>query len=104
MSSLTSEMLEQGIKKINKEIKYYSKEPQKNVINKVGADDLNKILGTYGLKFKTGTSIATIVKKLKVHKARLDNHYDVGKYQGRLADLKTNEEKVEHKKKEAESI
>jgi len=73
-------MLEQGIKKINKELKYYLKEPQKNVINKVGADDLNKNLSTYGLNFRTETSIATIVKNLKKHKARLDNHYDVGKY------------------------
>ena len=104
LSSLTAEMLEQGIKKINKELKYYSKESQDNVINKLGADDLNKNLGTYGLKFKTGTSIATIVKKLEEHRARLDNHYDVGKMKGQLADLRTNEEKVEHKKKVAESI
>ncbi len=90
-------MLEKGIKTIDKEIRFYLQELQKNVINKVGADDLNKSLSFYGLKFKTGTSIVTVLKKLEEHRVRLDNHHSVRKIKGQLANLRTNEEKAEDK-------
>jgi len=98
LSSLTSDMLEKGIEILEKEKKYYSKKPPNHVISKEGAKSLNKSLNEYGLNFRTNTSIATVVKKLEEHIARLDNHYGVGKMKGQLADLRTNEEKVENKK------
>ena len=98
LSSLTSAMLEEGIEKLEKEMKYYSKKPQDNVISKEGAKSLNKSVKDYGLNFRTGTTVATVVKKLEDHIVRLDNHYGVGKMKGQLADLRTNEEKAEHKK------
>ena len=59
---------------------------------------MNKNLNKYGLNFRTGTKVATVVKKLEDHIVRLDNHYGVGKLKGQFAGLKTNEEKVEQKK------
>ena len=91
-------MLKKGIEILEKEKNYYSKKPQKHVISKEGAKSLNKNLNEYGLNFRTNTSIATVVKKLEEHIARLDNHYGVGKMKGQLADLRTIEEKAEHKK------
>ena len=97
LSSLTSTMLEEGIEILETEKKYYSRKPQNNVISKEGAKSLNKSLNKYGLNFRTGTKVATVVKKLEDHIVRLDNHYGVGKLKGQFADLKTNEEKAEHK-------
>ena len=91
-------MLEEGIEILEKEVKYYSRKPPNNVISKEGANSLNKSLNKYGLNFRTGTKVATVVKKLEDHIARFDNHYGVGKMKGQLADLRTNEEKAEHKK------
>jgi hypothetical protein len=79
-------------------MKYYSRKPPNHVISKGGAKSLNKSLKEYGLNFRTGTTVATVVKKLEDHIVRLDNHYDVGKMKGQLADLRTNEEKAERKK------
>jgi hypothetical protein len=98
LSSLTSAMLEEGIESLEKEKNYYSKKPQTNVISKEGAKKLNKSLNKYGLNFRTGTKVATVVKKLEDHITRFDNQYGVGKMKGQLADLRTNEEKAEHKK------
>jgi hypothetical protein len=96
-------MLEDAIAIIDTEIKYYEKEDKTNVLHKDGSDDLNKKLSVYGLKFKTGTKVATVIKKLEDHKTRLKNEHGVGNLVGRLTDLKTPQEK-ESKAKKAESI
>ena len=99
-SSLTANMLEDAIAIIDTEIKDYEKEDKTNVLHKDGSDDLNKKLSVYGLKFKTGTKVATVIKKLENHKTRLKNEHGVGNLVGRLTDLKTSQEKA----KKAESI
>ena len=48
--------------KIDEEIKDYKKEDETNVLQKEGSEDLNKKLSMYGLKFRTGTSVATVIK------------------------------------------
>ena len=79
------------------------KEGKDNVLEKEGSSDLNKKLKKYGLKFKAGTKVATVLDKLEKHKERLENEHSVGKLMGRFADVKTTEEK-EGKVKKAEYI
>ena len=102
-SSLTAPMLKQAISTIDEEIKDYEKEDKTNVLHKDGSDDLNEKLSVYGLKFKAGTKVANVIKKLEDHKTRLKNEHGVGNLVGRLTDLKTPQEK-EGKAKKAESI
>ena len=54
----------------------------------------------YGLKFKAGTKVATVLDRLEKHKERLENEHGVGNLVGRLSDLKTSQEKA----KKAETI
>ena len=93
-------MLDAGIQFIDKEIKEYEKENKKHVILKETSDYLNKKLALYGLKFKTGTLVSSVLKKLNDHKLRLENQYDTGQIQGRIADLKSEGKYKEAKKAE----
>ena len=96
-------MLEEGIEVIGKEIEDYKSENQKHVLQKEGTDDLNKKLKRFGLKFKTGTSVKTVLKNLNEHKKRLESEMEVGDIQGRLAGLKEGKKEMS-KSKESESI
>ena len=89
--------------KIDKELEDYEKEDETNVLHKEGSEDLNKKLSMYGLKFRTGTSVATVIKKLKEHKTRLEIEFDLGKLEGRFAGLRTLQE-IEGKAKKSENI
>ena len=60
-------------------------------------------MSKYGLKFKAGTKVATVLDRLERHKTRLKNEHGVGNLVGRLTDLKKPQEK-EGKAKKAESI
>ena len=93
-SSFTSDMLKEGIARVDKELKDFSTENKRNVLVKEGSDDLNTKLNKYGLKFKTGTSVATVIKRLQEHKTRLENHFGTGEMNP----------KQEGKVKKAESI
>jgi len=100
VSSLTPDMLHTGIQFIDKEIKEYEKENKKHVILKETSDYLNKKLALYGLKFKTGTLVSSVLKRLNDHKLRLENQYDTGQIEGRLVDLKSEGKYKEAKKAE----
>ena len=104
ISSLTPDMLNAGIKAIEKEIEEYKKENKKHVILKESSDDLNKKIGLYGLKFKTGTSVSSVLKKLNDHKIRLENEYGLGQLQGRLKDLGTDTKHKESTKIESKEV
>ena len=97
-------MLQNAIKTIDEEIKDYEKEGKTNVLEKEGSSDLNKKLNKYGLKFRTGTKVATVIDRLEKHKERLEIEHGVGNIVGRLSDLKTPQEKEKGKAKKADSI
>jgi hypothetical protein len=98
-------MLNAGIQSIDKEIEDYEQENKRYIILKESSDDLNKKLSRYGLKFRTGTKVESVLKKLKDHKIRLENNHDVGKIQGKLADFKNQDEtRTKDSNKKAESI
>jgi hypothetical protein len=99
-SSLTADMLQDAIKTIDKEIKDYEKERKDNMLEKEGSSDLNKKMSKYGLKFKAGTKVATVLDRLEKHKTRLENEHDIGNLASRFSDLKTSQEKA----KKAETI
>ena len=50
--NMAPNMIDDGIKAINKEIEDYNKEEKTNVLEREGSDDLNTNLSKYGLKFK----------------------------------------------------
>jgi hypothetical protein len=104
ISSLTHEMLDAGIKAIDKEIEDYKDVNKKHVILKETSEDLNKRFGLYGLKFKTGTLVSSVLKKLNDQKIRLENQYGTGQLQGRLVDLKSERKKEDSKKAESKEV
>ena len=57
----------------------------------------------YGLKFKTGTSVKTVLKNLSEHKKRFQSEMEVGNIQGKLSGLKEGKKELS-KSKEIESI
>ena len=95
-------MIDDGIKAINKEIEDYNKEEKTNVLEREGSDDLNTNLSKYGLKFKANTKVSTVLKKLNEHKKLFESEQEFNVNLGKMSSLK--EGKKEHKKsKELES-
>ena len=86
-SQLAPNMLDDGIQSIDKEIEEYEKENKRHIILKESSDDLNKKLSRYGLKFRTGTMVSSVLKKLKDHKDKLETRKQVGEIKGKLVDL-----------------
>ena len=101
ISSLTHEMLDAGIKSIDKEIEDYKDVNKKHVILKETSEDLNKRFGLYGLKFKTGTLVSSVLKKLSDHKMRLEGQNGIRQVQSKLIDLKSEGKKEDSKKVES---
>ena len=101
ISSLTPDMLDAGIKAIDKEIEEYKDENKKYVLLKGASDDLNKKFALYGLRFRTGTKVESVLKRLNEHKVRLEGQYGIGQLQGRFIDLKSEGKKDTNKKAEA---
>ena len=101
--NMSPNMIDDGIKAINKEIEDYNNEDKTNVLEKEGSDELNQKLKKYGLKFKANTKVSTVLKKLNEHKKMFESEQEFNVNLGKMSSLKEGKKGQQSKDKKQES-